>query len=103
MKLDTETMPLKKYTDLTVTNEINDQVKLECYDQLLLEDPISTHTLFRLHTDTSCVSAAAVGRGTQKLPIDPIYFGWFKTLRILKNVILFTKLVRHKMHGKSRN
>ena len=24
-------------------------------------------------------------------------------MRILKNVILFTKLVRHKMHGKSRN
>ena len=37
------------------------------------------------------------------LPIDPIYFGWYKTLRILKNVILFTKLVRNKMHGKSRN
>ena len=103
MKLDTDTIPLKKYSDLTVTNEVDDQVKLECYDQLLLENPISTNTLFRLHSDTPCVSAAAAGRGTQVLPIDPIYFGWYKTLRILKNVILFTKLVRHKLHGEVRS
>ena len=63
MKLNTVNMPLKKYTDLTVTNEIDDQVKLECYDQLLLENPISMHILFRLHTDTPWVSAAAVGWG----------------------------------------
>ena len=36
MKLCTDDMPLKKYSDLTVTTAIDDQVKAECFDQLLL-------------------------------------------------------------------
>ena len=103
MKLCTDDMSLKKYSDLTVTTAIDDQVKAECFDQLLLDTPISTHTLFRLHPDTPCVSAAAVGRDTLSLIIDPIYFGWYKTLRILKLVIKFTKIIRHKLHQGYRN
>ena len=103
MKLDTENMPVKKYSDLTVTMAIEDQVSAECFDQLLLDTPISTHTLFRLHPDTTCASSVAAGRGVLSLIIDPIYFGWFKTLRILKLVIKFTKIIQHRKHQTSKN
>ena len=73
-------------------------VKSECFDQLLLDSPISTHTLFRLHADTVVISAAATGRGCRSLLIDPVYFGWFRTLRILKTVLKFIKAIRHKSH-----
>ena len=40
------------------------------------------------------VSAVAAGRGESSLLIDPVYFGWYKTLRILKNVIRFSRLTK---------
>ena len=98
MRLATENMPIKRYSDLTVTPDIEELVKSECFDQLLLDSPISTHTLFRLHADTVVISAAAAGRGCRSLLIDPVYFGWFRTLRILKTVLKFIKAIRHKSH-----
>ena len=103
MKLDTENMPVKQYSDLTVTMAIEDQVSAECFDQLLLDTPISTHTLFRLHPDTTCASSVAAGRGALSLIIDPIYFGWFKTLRILKLVVKLRKIIQHRKHQTNKN
>ena len=46
-------MPIKRYSDLTVTPDIDVLVKSECFDQLLLDSPTSTHThtVNRLHAD----------------------------------------------------
>ena len=74
MRLATEDMPIKRYSDLTVTLDIDELVKSECFDQFLLDSPISTHTLFRLHADTVVISAAAAGRGSSSLLIVSVYF-----------------------------
>ena len=45
MRLEREDMPLKSYSALTVSQSIEDQVRMECYDQLLelKEDGSSPH------------------------------------------------------------
>ena len=94
MKLDSEEMPLKKYSDLTVTQAIENEIDAECFDHLL--SPTAFHQLFVQYSDQICVSTVAAGRVQYKLLVDPIRFGWFKALRIIKHILKFVQNLKLK-------
>ena len=44
------------------------------------------------------LAAVASGRGSVELMIDPIFWGWSKTLRILGYIFAMKDIVQHKSH-----
>ena len=69
---------------MTVTPSIENEVDAECFDQLL--SPTAFHQLFVQYSEPVCASAVAMGRVQYELLVDPIRFGLFKALRIIKYI-----------------
>ena len=92
MRLDTHKMPLKKYSDLTVPQSIENEINAECFDHLL--SPTAFHQLFVQNSEPVFVSAVAAGRVQYSLLVDPIKFGWFRTLRIIKYILKFIQVLK---------
>ena len=94
MKLDTDKMPLKQYSDLTVTPIIENEIDAECFDHLL--SPTAFHQLFVQYSEPTFIAAVAIGRVHYELLVDPIRFGWFRALRIIKYVLKFIQRLKSK-------
>ena len=67
-------MPSKKYSDLTVTPSIENEVDAECFDHLL--SPTAFHQLFVQYSEPIGVSAVPAGRVQYELLVDHIRIGW---------------------------
>ena len=94
MRLDTNKMPLKQYSDLTVTPIIENEIDAECFDNLL--SPTAFHQLFVQYSEPIFVAAVTTGRVNYELIVDPIRFGWFRALRIVKYVLKFVQKLKTK-------
>ena len=99
MKLDISEMPLKRYQDLTVPLSLEAQVRAECYDHLL--DPQhnesrQSHEIFSIFRNEVFVNSTAMGRGKNYIIIDPIYYGWFKSIRIIQHILSFIGAINHR-------
>ena len=75
MRLEREDMPLKSYSGLTVSQSIEDQVRMECYDHLL--DPKESgysphHVIFSIFADEVYINSVSTGRIGFGPIIDPI-------------------------------
>ena len=98
MRLERDEMPLKAYSDLTVPQNVEDQVQAECYDHLL--DPredgsYHDHEIFSIFANEVFINSVATGRVGFGPIIDPISNGWFRTIRIIQNVLRFTGTLLH--------
>ena len=105
MKMDIDEMPLKKYSDLTIPSSLEKQVSEECYDHLLLpreDSEPSSHEIFSIFADEIFVNSVATGRIGFGPIIDPIFHGWFKTIRIIQLVLKFVGVLLHRRNHTNR-
>ena len=83
MKLDTEDMPLLAYDQLRVEKPIEDEVRVECYDEALTGE-FSQFEESSVHYANSISSRAAGSARVQvNLEVDPVSHGWTNTLRLI--------------------
>ena len=94
MSLETEEMPLMKYTDLTVDRETEIEVKTECFDEPFLsgEQVEGCQTVGNINLNIATVTA---GRENANILVNPIEHGWFKTIRIISYVLAFILKLKH--------
>ena len=100
MRLEREAMPLKSYSELTVSQNIEDQVRMECYDHLLepKEDGYGPHhEIFSIFAEEVFINSVSTGRIGFGPLIDPIHHGWFRTIRIIQNVLRFVGILIHRL------
>jgi len=94
MKLDFKDMPLISYDMLSIDKKLQDEIQTECFSEPFL--PESQQIEINFNLDNPSVFSAAAGKGWEEFIIDPVRFGWQKTLRILNIVLKFREVLKHK-------
>ena len=99
MKLDTEAMPLRKYSDLAVSKTQELEVQAECFEEPFLLDQ-GMDAINSLHARENLPSPPrpTAARGAATLLVDPVLHGWFKTIRIMNIVLGFIEKMKHGKH-----
>ena len=88
-----------KWGNLTVSQSLEDQVRAaECYNHLLepSQDNSQHQGIFSIFIHKIFVNSTAAGRSGNHLIIDPLYHDWFRTIRIIQNVLKFIGAVSHR-------
>ena len=94
MKLDFKDMPLISYDMLSIDKKSQDEIQTECFSEPFLPELQVIEINFS--TNDPSFFLAAAGKGWEEIMIDPIKFGWQKTLRILNIVLKFREVLKHK-------
>ena len=94
MKLEFKNMPLISYDMLSLDKKSQDEVQTECFSEPFLPESQEIKINFVLNNPVFYLAVA--GRGWDELMIDPIRFGWQKTLRILNIVLKFRSVLKHR-------
>ena len=98
MRVDTENMPLLAYDKLRVENPIEDEVRVECYDDVMTGE-FSQFEGNSVHLSNSLSSLAAGSARVQvNLVVDPVLHGLTKTLRLINYLLALPKGLKHKLH-----
>ena len=94
MKQESVSFPTLKYEDLKVDRNILNEIKNECFNEPLYPESLQTHGVIRDHKTTFMV---APGRKNHTIILDPISFGWNRTLRIISAILAFPQALIHRV------
>ena len=98
MSLDTESMPLLAYDPFRFENPIEDEVRVECFDDAMTEE-FSQLDENSVHFSNSLTFLAVGSARVQvNLVVDPVLHGWTKTLRLINYLLALPKRLKHKLH-----
>jgi len=98
MKDQTENFPISKYSDLKVDKSSLQEIKIECFTEPVYPTSLQVHGLIRDHKSTFVV---APGRSKYQLILDPISFGWNRSIRIISAILAFPQVLFHRKDHKS--
>ena len=98
MKLDFKNMPLVSYDMLSLDKKSQDAIQIECFSEPFL--PESKQIEVNFTSDNPSIFRAAAGEGWGEFIIDPVKFGWQKTIRILNIVLRFSSVLKHRTKHK---
>ena len=105
MKLNTDDMPLMTYGQLTVPKPVQDLVKSECFEEGFLGEFVprkqgkeevnkdESDMNDKIHVFSSTVIKSKVW-----YPVDPLYHGWLRTLRIINYLRALYISKKHDSH-----
>ena len=98
MKDHSENFPISKYTDLKVDKSSLQEIQVECFSDPLYPTTLQVHGLIKDHKTTF---VTAPGRFKYQIILDPITFGWNRTIRIISAVLAFPQVLIHRKNHKS--
>jgi len=102
MRLDRSQMPLRSYDSLTVSKLEEVLVQEECFSEPFfvtqIEENHCVDAAFSVHESVNIVQP---GKASLELIIDPIYYGWRRTVRLLTIVSCWRKKFLHNKHAQS--
>ena len=94
MKLDLPNMFLIAYEMLSIEKKSQDEIQSECFAESFLPESQEIEKYLVLNNPSFYLAMA--GRGWEELLIDPVKFGWHKTLRIMNIVLNFCNVLKHR-------
>ena len=101
MNQDFSSFPISKYHDLTISRTENDNIMDECFIEPFRFDP----NISSIHSITIGLDKIkfkkSEGRENFSLIVDPVSWGWLRSLRIMSLIIAFPQLLSHRTHTES--
>ena len=101
MNQDTQFLPVSQYQDLLISSTEKDNIMEECFIEPFRFDPnISGIHSIGLEQDPLKFNKAE-SRSSFTLLVDPVSWGWLRSLRIMSFIVSFTQFIIHSTHYQS--
>jgi hypothetical protein len=101
MNHDSHSLPISQYQDLLISSTDKDNIMEECFIEPFRFDP-NISGIHSIHVGQEFLKFRKPdGRSNFNLLVDPVSWGWLRSLRIMSFIVSFTQYVIHTTHSQS--